>query len=97
LIGVGVSGRSRLVASLNGNAFLRRLVVPDLGVDRSGEPYSMTMGFIGWSQGMCGVLALVGEVGEPWKTKKMVPGELQEGRGWGYQLLLYPRAGGRFR
>jgi hypothetical protein len=41
-----------------------------LGVDRSGEPYDMIVGFIGWSQGMCGVLAPVGEVGEPWKTNK---------------------------
>jgi hypothetical protein len=70
LIGVSVFGWSRLVASLNGNAFLVRLVAPDLGVECSSEPCGMTVGFIGWSQGMCGVLAPVGEVGEPWKTKK---------------------------
>jgi hypothetical protein len=52
LIGVGVSGRSRLVTSLSGTAFLGRLVAPDLGVERSGEPCGVTVGFIGWSRGM---------------------------------------------
>jgi hypothetical protein len=69
LIGISVSGRSRLVASLSGTAFLWRLVAPDLGVERSGEPCGVTVGFIGWSRGMGGVLAPVGEVGELWKTK----------------------------
>jgi hypothetical protein len=96
LIGISVSGRSRLVASLSGTAFLWRLVAPDLGVERSGEPCGVTVGFIGWSRGMGGVLAPVGEVGELWKTK-MAMGELQEGRGTGLSALLYPRAGGRQR
>jgi hypothetical protein len=61
LIGVGVSGRSRLVASLSGNAFLGCLVAPDLGVERSGEPCGVTVGFIGWSLGMGGVLTPGGD------------------------------------
>jgi hypothetical protein len=44
------------VASLSGTAFLWHLVAPDLGVERPSEPCSMTVGFIGWSRGMGGVL-----------------------------------------
>jgi hypothetical protein len=76
------------VASLSGTAFLWHLVAPDLGVERPSEPCSMTVGFIGWSRGMGGVLVPVSKVGEPWKTKEIATGELQEGRGLGYQLFL---------
>jgi hypothetical protein len=72
LIEVSVSRRSRLVVSLSGNAFLRRLVAPDLGVEHSSEPCDVMLGFIGWSRGMSGVFTPVDKVGELWKTKNGV-------------------------
>lgn len=55
LIGVGVSGRSRLVTSLSAAAIRGRLVTPDLGLDcsrRAGDPcgVAVALGFICWER-----------------------------------------------